>query len=427
MTKPRPDQSLTRAAEEALRTAGYPLVTTDAGRFDVVGYAVDESGRLKADAVVEAKRPFDVGLADDALEILAQARSELATRRHYVFTGTSWFAADSGLRRLTPTDGPEPVEHHAVGRLNDRDVAERLLSSAFWAWADRERGQRQLRAKESLDDFLLSLSEEGRLTLGRDNVSVDPDVLWAVLQHLTVRVLGQQAGGSELLTAQSVASAMARIAGSEGSAYLDPFCGSGSLLWHVADLLRDVGRQAHLLGRDINPGVLTTARAMARLSPVPMAVEQSDSFAAALPMCDRVLSQPPVGLRLQKPFELSNGATTTDGELSSIDVCLRALQPRGRAVLQLTRGWTFRSGASLRYRQHLATRAHVAALIGLPSGSLLGTKVPSTLVVLAAEEPGDTFVAQLEQDWREQLAPDGAVFRALLAHLGDQYHDAEPA
>ncbi|MEV4814915.1 N-6 DNA methylase [Micromonospora tulbaghiae] len=425
MAKPRPDQSLTRAAEEALRAAGYPLVTTDAGHFDVVGYAVDESGRLKADAVVETKRSFDLSLADAALEILARARAELATRRHYVFTGTSWYLADSGLRRLAPTDGPEPVEHQAVGRLYDRDVAERLLSFGFWTWADRERGQRP--AKASLDDFLLSLPKEGRLSLGRDSVSVDPDVLWTVLQHLTVRVLGQQAGGSELLTAQSVASAMARIAGSEGSLYLDPFCGSGSLLWHVADLLRDVGRQAHLLGRDINPGVLATARAMARLSPVPMTVEQGDAFSAALPMCDRVISQPPLGLRLQEPFELSSGATTTDGDLSCIDVCLRALQPRGRAVLQLMRGWTFRSGASLRYRQYLATRAHVAALIGLPSGSLLGTKLPSTLVVLAAEEPGDTFVAQLEQDWKEQLAPDGAVFRALLAHLGDQYDDAELA
>lgn len=63
----------------------------------------------------------------------------------------------------------------------------------------------------------------------------------------------------------------------------------------------------------------------------------------------------------------------------------------------------------------------MVALIGLPGGAVPGTGVRSVLVVIERAEPGETFVAQLGEDWESQLAPGGAALSAALAHIdGEQ-------
>ena len=86
-------------------------------------------------------------------------------------------------------------------------------------------------------------------------------------------------------------------------------------------------------------------------------------------------------------------------------------------MLHISRGWTFRGGDAARYRAYLAANWRVAALIGLPAGAYAGTSVPSTILVVDRAEPGDTFVANLEANWAEELAPGGTVLTDCLKHL----------
>jgi type I restriction-modification system DNA methylase subunit len=172
-------------------------------------------------------------------------------------------------------------------------------------------------------------------------------------------------------------------------------------------------------GQDINPLIVDVAKALALLAPASMSVERRDSFARPVRSANLIISAPPWGLRLNEPHELLSGDRTKDGDLAVIDVCLRALIPGGRAVMLLTLGWTFRSGAAQRYRAWLSGHSRVAALVGLPAGSLTHVRTPTLILVLENREPSKTFVGELEADWQEQLSVDGMTMRALQEHLND--------
>jgi hypothetical protein len=389
-----------------------------------VAYAPAADGGLQPAVAVEVKKLGSDRSRDDALDQLADARHTLGTRLHYVFDGNSWFEADSGLRKLHQVSAPARNQAPGQGRLTDPLLVEHLLAQQMWRSAEAHRGDRS--AMDSLRVLVEFLAEERSIQVGDVRVPAEDGLLWAAVRELALRVLSELRA-TEWTTDQAIARAMATLSGSVGHVYLDPFCGLGSLLWHAADRLQELGRAAELLGVDINADVVSSAQSFARLCPLPLSIRLGDAFqqtssAAAADgvafAADRVLAQPPLGLRLSQPYALSNGEETSDGDLASLDVCLRALQSGGRAVLQHSRGWTFRSGSSLRYRRFLAETVHVAAVVGLPPGALRGTGIPSVLTVLQKSAPGETFVAQLEQDWQQQLSDEGEVMRALLAHLG---------
>ena len=103
-------------------------------------------------------------------------------------------------------------------------------------------------------------------------------------------------------------------------------------------------------------------------------------------------------------------------EVAAIDLSLRKLGPGGRAVFLLPNAITFKQTLES-YRQYLAHEFRVAALIGLPSGALEGTNIRAVLLVVDRAEPGETFVAQLGEDWVAQLSDTGAAMTAALEHL----------
>lgn len=69
------------------------------------------------------------------------------------------------------------------------------------------------------------------------------------------------------------------------------------------------------------------------------------------------------------------------------------------------------------YRRFLASDYRVGALIGLPARVLEPTAVRAVLLVIDHAEPGETFVAQLGEDWVAQLSKTGAAMNAALQHL----------
>jgi type I restriction-modification system DNA methylase subunit len=179
-------------------------------------------------------------------------------------------------------------------------------------------------------------------------------------------------------------------------------------------------RAVELHGAEINRETADLARALADVSPYDITVESTDSFTAGVHgVADFIVTDPPAGLRLASPYRIEGVGDTSDGDVASVDLVLKALKPGGRAVIHLPLGWTMRSGTASRYRDHLLETVRVVALIGLPSGAYPNTGIPSVLLVVdKGSATGETFVAQLGEDWATQLATDGAALVAFHEHAG---------
>jgi type I restriction-modification system DNA methylase subunit len=196
---------------------------------------------------------------------------------------------------------------------------------------------------------------------------------------------------------------------------VDPACGIGSTLWAAESEMRTRSIPIRLVGIEINGEVAEAARAMAAVLGVEAEISQGDAL-RSIPECRYIVCQPPLGLRLRDAVALTSVDGTRDGELAFVDRCCSALLPGGRAVLQLGRGWLFRRGDAGRVREWLSDRFHVVSIIGLPSGAVAGTAIPSCLVVIDAAAPGPTLVADLDDDWQQQLSDGGAFLAAFREH-----------
>jgi hypothetical protein len=72
------------------------------------------------------------------------------------------------------------------------------------------------------------------------------------------------------------------------------------------------------------------------------------------------------------------------------------------------------------FRHALATEANVVAVIGLPARALgPSTSIASAITVIRRADPSETLVADLEEDWREQLSASGNFFQSF-ARLTDE-------
>ena len=435
MDQHQPDGDSAALAVRALRETGYPLVLTEVSlgrlRCDVVAYAPGRRGEMQAMVAVKIQRAINKKTQVVALEQLAAVRHQAGTRQHYVFDGHRWFAADSGLSALHEVAAPLSNEASGPASVTDEDLVRSMLLRQLKQGAG-ERPEPLRRLREVLE----SLAASGSLEPQGQRVEVPQALRWQAAREVALRVLASDRSTS-WSTHPVVARAIAEIASQRGSTYLDPFCGPGTVLWALADRVADRLLPAELRGLELNAEVLAIARSIGAFAPAPVELRLGDAFRAlASPRArdqaldqfanhpaqpaDGVISQLPLGRRLSESYDLSNGDRTTDGDLASLDLCLRALEPGGRAVLQTPRSWTYKSGQAQRYRSYLRSEIHIAALIGLPSGGLQGTNIPSLLVVIENAPPAPTFVAQLDQDWQEQLAPEGHAMHALLEHLEQQ-------
>lgn len=423
------ERHLLARVKEDLRAAGYPLVLTEMRLpgtrkqhvLDAVAFAADATGALQPALVVEVKQRLTPD-PQQLLDQLALAREVLGTRTHYVVTPDGWLEADGGLRMLTQVDGPaEPGR--PGGELRDTAIAELLVQQYLWAESNRHRDDWGPDAAMRAVRNMLAHSAGPASVLNGDTVPMDSVTRWHTIRDVVRMQLVRDRYAEPLVSQPALARPLAQLLGSVVPARVhDPFAGLGAFLWAVADRALEEGVAAHLTGSDINASIVELASLVGALCPTPLTFSVSDSFREQDPEpVDAVLTQPPMGLRLPEPVQLSDGASTRDGDLAVIDVALRRLKPRGRAVLHLSRAWTFRSGRTARYRAYLAEQWRVAALIGLPPGAYAGTSVPSTILVVDRTEPSPTFVASLEANWAGELAPGGTVLTECLQHLDLPY------
>jgi SAM-dependent methyltransferase len=418
----------------ALRQVGYEFIQFDARlpkisaslRPDVLAWAANAEGKLVPWAVVEVKHSRTSQPPEFALSVLARSRDLLGTVDHYSVVGDRWYRADAGLRTLTPVDGPEPPPYGGYGELDDVDLATALLTDLLWRWAAHQRRQGRPEADVFYSSVPLELGSgpfhtetEGETSVGlADLLPASQEVLWEARRRAAVDFArrGREAGvfTSHPVIANAVAAlAVAKLEGN----VLDPFCGTGSFLWEAIDHDREHGQRLSIaVGFDNSDRIVELARSIGSASPVPVEITHADAFTTDLPLSRCVVCAPPLGLRTQQSHELLDGTVTVDGDFIAVDRILRVLADGGRAVLHLGAGFTFRANGE-RFRRYVAETFHVAAVIGCPPGAVPGTAIRSVLLVIDDAEPGETFVAQLGEDWETQLAPDGAALEAALEQI----------
>lgn len=421
---------------DALRHVGFSLVETESSRLhrkgesrpDVVAWAANASGDLKPWAVVEIK----TGRAktpDMALPALIRTRSLLETVDHYAVINGQWFKADAGLIRMHPVAGPDAPRFGGEGVIGDIDLAVQLIFQEVWRRADFGRGVS--------DDNPLLAFERGLREVDSQR-AIAPRIHFAATWKALERYLAVADDRWVVQTKPAVARAMAALTGSKlRGRVLDPFCGSGALLWSSIARAQD----AHLdlesaEGADFDDAQVAVASYVARHSPVPTLIHTMDAFANSdggdrrhlLPSSPAgqfetapsvVIAQPPFGVRLPDRWELLSGQYTNDMDAAAVDVALRNIPAGGRAVLQLPLGFVSKGGIFDVYRRFLTSNFRVGAVLGLPPGGVASTNVRSVLVVIDRAAPTETFVANLGRDWEIQLDPASPMMVAALRHLDE--------
>lgn len=418
------EASINEEARQQLRDAGFalvqsevPLETSSKFRVDVLAWAGDGNGELVPWAAVEIKSGR-AAVPELSLPALARTRDLLGTVDNYAVVDGQWFKADHSVRSLEPVDGPTPPPHGPEGELADESLATSLLLNALWRRMDRERGRRPIDPALPAE-MLTDLSDQ--TSAGIDTVdgpvAVRPDVLWMARRRALGELTTRAAKGGEWASEPAVARAVAELAGASlAGTVLDPFCGTGSFLWAAMDRARGLETPTEFVGVELHQQLARTAESIGATAPLPARIVTGNAFGEDVLPADVVLTAPPLGVRDAERHQLLDGSRTRDLAVAAVDYALRSLRPGGRAVLHLNPGFTFHRSIE-GFRQYIASNYRVGALIGLPSGAIPGTVIPSVLLVIDRSDPGETFVAQLGEDWEAQLATGGAALTAAVAHL----------
>ncbi len=410
------ERRLADEAADLLASLGYGHVAREvqvgagrkaAARADLVAWGPDESGALSPLVLVEVKGTFGEPPPRGVLAQLAAYANVLGTPQNFVYDG-SWHEADPSFVEFFRSEGPRPSRATARPSVSREAFAQLLRDVA---------GQRQGPAdgQGSRDWGALLAASSEALELG---TAFEPGsgAVWGSVDWV-------KAQGKDLVrqaaTPEPVARAMAQLLRpSPDSVVLDPACGIGSILWAAADWARAEGVGLRYEGQDISPPLTDLASAIAHLSGEEFEIRCVDSLTAEADRVDYIACDPPMAARLASPYVMADGSPTTDADVAFIDRALSLLRPRGRAVLLVRRGVLGGGGAARRLREAVLGRARVTAVVGLPPGVLEPfTGLSPALLVLEDAAPTQTLMAELREDWSEQVSPSGGFLREYLRHL----------
>lgn len=403
---------------------GYQLVETEPrvgkSRFrpDVLAYASSADGDLVPRLVVEVKEGRTKSAA--ALPALMKAHELLGTSEHYCVIDGVWYKADQSLRSLDRVDGPAEPPFGTSGFLTDVTLASALMTDRLWFEENKaKRSGGQTADFVPPESLFADTDLPGIETVSGDFIPVLPEVLWQARRRALSAFEGRGRLDGQFSTDLLIADAVALLVRRRlGGAVLDPCCGIGNFLWAAVDQASQLIGLTEFYGQDIDHGTARVARSIAVAAPLPTTIQTGNSLETDLPRADVVITAPPFGVRMSEPYGLLNGTMTREFELAVVDRCLRQLRPHGRAVFLLSAGVTFKQSAES-YRTFLAHEFRIGALIGLPPVALSHTGIRTVLLVIDREAPQDAFVAQLGEDWRTQLTPEGGALTAVLRHLDD--------
>jgi tRNA G10 N-methylase Trm11 len=298
---------------------------------------------------------------------------------------------------------------------------ERFLNQRLWASLNRQRDSHSWEAPTmQLADYVEGLLQDPHgLTLREGDelsrVEVNRRTLFAVVLRQVQGLLSpRRLATVEVGTDDRLVQTMVRLARVQSEWTLaDPFCGIGTILWELEQRARTEQSRLHVHGVDINQDTARLSAALAALSDAGTSVRAGDAFNWLLgKSMDCIITEPPINVLLSKPRDYWAGSTR-HWEPLVIARCLDALRPGGRLVIHTARGWLWHQRDE-RFRLELANRARITALLGLPDGLFTSTSIPSALVVVEKSPPTDTLIADLRDDWYEQLSPGGACWQRYV-------------
>lgn len=405
-----------------LREAGYAFVEAASPRggrqsAEVVAWASDDEGNSVPLVTVLVKT---AGIPEPSLAQLGRRRDELGTAEHYVVVAGDWFRADDALGSLHRVAGPTPT-NLPPGRITEEGSAKKILQKEAAVNALRRGPLGEPGLKETLLGLPVTVGEAGVPGITTSDgvfVEVDRAALWKAVRSVG-QDFSQRAGrrGAEHTTPHVTVEAMAELLGQKlKGRVLDPFCGSGGNLWSAVDRAVAEGTDVEVVGQDLMAEGVEVARFFGALAPIDSTVSQGDAFNTPFEAFDAVVSAPPFGMKLLEPWTLLDGSITRESDAAAVDLCVRALNDGGRAVLQVAPRFV-QSERLRKYRDFLANNFRVGALIGCPSGSATGTVIRTVLLVIDKSAPTSTFVAHLGEDWETQLAQGGPALVEALEWL----------
>jgi hypothetical protein len=361
--------------------------------------------------IVEVKRADVPGDLEAAVAQLAAYQNLVGATRALVFDG-EWHEPDAFGGQLTAV--PTPTVESSIGVVPpSSESLERAVRAELWRAFDEVRGQSRAGVE------LLAAALERALASGEWPSSIVAQLLESEQGRQVVEAAVREEldrldrAGSESTTTSELNLCLRNLLLATDGIVFDPFCGAGSTLRAIAEASGSVA----LTGSDVNSGAVHLARILNRLSGVEMQLRVADSLRSPQPSAEFIVSDPPLGLRLQLPVTLSDGTTTKDGDCAVLDACLRSLVPLGRAVIVTAPGILSRGGDAQRLRQSIAASFRLVAVIRLPSGVLGTTSIAPALLVVERREPSDTLFAVLEEDWLEQLQPGGEFYEMYLSRI----------
>lgn len=240
-------------------------------------------------------------------------------------------------------------------------------------------------------DVLQSRLEETAIYAGRIVSAFPPSVpdrdfgVWFSDRLDDIITAGPMA--TEVGTPQHIAAFMVSLAQLEaGQSVYDPCCGLGGLLaeaWRAKADLR-------LIGSEIHPISAALTRLRLHLLGAQAEVRREDALYGHDPeVADRVICDPPLGqyLPVGEGLRPDRARALANRRLDALflERSIRALGPKGRAVVLVSQGVLSRRGPDEELRQRLIDEGILEAVIALPTGALSWTSVEVALVVLSRQ------------------------------------------
>ncbi|MWV38386.1 class I SAM-dependent DNA methyltransferase [Natrialba sp. INN-245] len=308
------------------------------------------------------------------------------------------------------------------------------------------------------DDRLGKLVEHlSKHDLDRD--SVPPDMLGEAYMDL-VRNFAEEEGksGGQFFTPPEIVNLCVKLVDEfeDGHSFHDPTVGSGGMLIEAARYYREEqgGDPSKLTftGQEINPDVAAIATMNLSIHGLNGEIEREDSLSSPaftddeeneLERFDRVLANFPFSANWDKDglqddpyerFDWHEKLPRADrGDYAFIMHIAKQLKTPekdgvgGKAAIVIPHGVLFRKHEG-RYREAMLENDMVEAIVGLPENLFQNNSIPSAILVLNTDKPGEhtgevQFVHAADEDFYEELSNQNELTEDGIDHVLENFRE----
>jgi type I restriction system adenine methylase HsdM len=288
---------------------------------------------------------------------------------------------------------------------------------------NRKIGQRTLD-----DDTLANFVQNFEKIPLRDENFEFPDLLGAAYEYL-IKFFADSAGkkAGEFYTPADVVRTLVEIVDPQPHMSIyDPTCGSGGMLIHTRDYIRECGgnpKDLSLFGQESIGTTWSICKMNMLLHGISHAdIRQEDTIRrpqhkaenSELKRYDRVLANPPFSQNyIKKDIEYPGRFAVwmpekgKKADLMFVQHMLAVLKADGKMATIMPHGVLFRGGEEREARRHFIEKGWLEAVIGLPAGLFYGTGIPACVLVMNKKDAATrkhVFFINADREYREGKA-----------------------